>query len=139
MGANFYLHILPTPLTLPLILFFIYPKDNLSSPTPNLPTLTRVTYHTYPYIVTSFSKIYILNVFSPYTSTLTHRVFTYSENQSFWNPPKFSVFAKVQTFHFIQTYIWSVNTSQSVECGNGRYPWDCSRCTHWHRLGLPPT
>ena len=92
------LHTLPTPPTYDLILNYIYPEYNPSIPTPNLPNLHCLPYPIYPYIITGFSSISILDISRPYTPNITHRVFIYSEIQSFGNPLKFPVFSKVQTF-----------------------------------------
>ena len=113
MGANLYLHTLPTP---PICnpTYFLYPEDNLSRPTPNLPILPHLPYPTYTYIVTGLSKISVFNVTIPYTPNVTHTVFTYSKIQYFWNPLKFPVFAKVQTFNlYIDLYLECVYESIS--------------------------
>ena len=56
--------------------YFLYPEDNLSSPTPNLPTLP---YPTHTYIVTGLSNIYVFSMTSTYNPNVTHRMLTYSK------------------------------------------------------------
>ena len=83
MGANLYSHTIPASSTSTPNIFLIYHGDNLSRPTPNLPTLPRLPCPTYTYIVTVLSNKSVLNVFRPYNPTLTHHVFTYSESWYF--------------------------------------------------------